>query len=87
LRQVGTPAAQRAVDILDIILADEIGHVAVGNHWYRWLCAREGLDPVAHYPVLAERYDAPRLYPPFNEAARKRAGFSAEEIAWLMRLT
>ncbi len=83
LRQVGTPAARRAVDILDIILADEIGHVAIGNQWYRWLCEREGLDPLAHYRVLARRYDAPRLYPPFNEAARRRAGFSDEELAWL----
>jgi uncharacterized ferritin-like protein (DUF455 family) len=83
LRQVGSPAARRAVEILDIILADEIGHVAVGNLWYRWLCAREGLDPVTHFAVLAQRYDAPRLYPPYNEAARKLAGFTDEEIAFL----
>jgi uncharacterized ferritin-like protein (DUF455 family) len=38
-----------AVEILDVILRDEIGHVAIGNHWYRWLCARDGLDPLAHY--------------------------------------
>ncbi|MBG9387587.1 ferritin-like domain-containing protein [Caenimonas aquaedulcis] len=80
LRRVKTPEADRAVDILDIILRDEIGHVAVGNHWYRWLCEREGLDPVAHYDVVARRYDAPKLYPPFNEAARKQAGFSEEEL-------
>jgi uncharacterized ferritin-like protein (DUF455 family) len=85
LRRVGTPAAQRAVEILDVILADEIGHVAIGNNWYRWLCGRDGLDPVAHYQVLAARYDAPRLYPPFNEEARKRAGFSDEELAWLLQ--
>jgi uncharacterized ferritin-like protein (DUF455 family) len=84
LRRVGTPQAQRAVDILNIILRDEIGHVAIGNHWYRWLCERERLDPVAHYSVLAERYDAPKLYPPFNETARKRAGFSDEELAKLL---
>jgi uncharacterized ferritin-like protein (DUF455 family) len=84
LRRVGSPEAQRAVEILDIILADEIGHVAIGNHWYRWLCERDGLDPVAHYGPLVERYQAPRLYPPFNEAARKRAGFSDEELAWLL---
>ena len=83
LRKVGTAAAMRAVDILDIILGDEIGHVAIGNHWYRWLCEREGLDPVAHYEVVARRYDAPKLYPPFNEAARRRAGFSDAELAWL----
>jgi uncharacterized ferritin-like protein (DUF455 family) len=83
LRHVGTPGARHAVEILDIILADEIGHVAVGNHWYRWLCAREGLDPVAHFGTLIERYDAPRLYPPYNEEARKLAGFTDEEIAFL----
>jgi uncharacterized ferritin-like protein (DUF455 family) len=85
LRRVGTPAAQRAVEILDVILNDEIGHVAIGNYWYRWLCAREGLDAVAHYEVLASRYDAPRLYPPFNKEARKRAGFSDDELAWLLQ--
>jgi uncharacterized ferritin-like protein (DUF455 family) len=83
LRQVGSPAALRAVDILDVILRDEVGHVAIGNHWYRFLCEREGLDPVAHYGALVERYDAPRLHPPFNEEARRRAGFSPEELAWL----
>ena len=70
--------------ILGIIYRDEIGHVAIGNHWYRWLCEREGLDPVAHYGVLVERYQAPRLYPPFNAAARRRAGFTDEELAWLL---
>jgi uncharacterized ferritin-like protein (DUF455 family) len=84
LRRVGSPEALRAVEILDIILADEIGHVAIGNHWYQWLCERDGLDPVAHYGTLVERYQAPRLYPPFNKAARKRAGFSDEELAWLL---
>ena len=83
LRQVGTPPALRAVEILDVILRDEVGHVAIGNHWYRRLCEREGLDPIAHYGVLAQRYAAPRLMPPFNESARRRAGFSEEELAWL----
>ena len=73
----------RAVAILDVILRDEIGHVAVGNRWYRWLCERDGLDPVAHYAVLAQRHGAPRPRPPFNEAARSAAGFSPEEIAAL----
>lgn len=84
LRQVGTPAALRAVEILDAILRDEVGHVAIGNHWYRYLCRREGLDPIAHYGALVDRHAAPRLYPPFNEEARRRAGFSAEEIAYLL---
>ena len=73
----------RAVEILDIILRDEIGHVAVGNRWYRWLCARDGFDPVAHYALLAARHGAPRPKGPFNLAARRAAGFSEEEIGAL----
>lgn len=75
----------RAVAILDVILRDEIGHVAIGNRWYRYTCERAGLDPVAIYPGLVERYAAPKLRPPFNDAARRAAGFSEDEIAYLTR--
>ena len=70
----------RAAEILAVILRDEIGHVAIGNRWYRWLCMRDGLDPVAAYRDLAARYRAPRLRPPFNTAARLAAGFTRTEI-------
>ncbi len=83
LRKVGTPDALAAVAILDIILRDEIGHVAIGNHWYRHLCSERGLEPVATYAELARRYEAPRLKGPFNLDARRQAGFSNEEIASL----
>lgn len=80
LREVGDLAA---VAILDVILREEVGHVAIGNHWYRWACERAGQDPVALYPELVRRYEAPRLRPPFNLAARRAAGFTAEELVWL----
>ncbi|GKS82607.1 ferritin-like domain-containing protein [Acidovorax sp. SUPP1855] len=83
LRQVGTADALAAVDILDIILREEVGHVAIGNHWYRFLCDQEGLDPLAHYALLVRRYEAPRLKPPFNADARRAAGFSDAEMEWL----
>ena len=83
LRKVGTPQALRAVDILDIILHDEIGHVAVGNHWYRHLCSVRGLEPVATYALLAVQYGAPRLKGPLNLQARREAGFSDAELASL----
>ncbi|MEJ1164513.1 ferritin-like domain-containing protein [Variovorax sp. CCNWLW186] len=80
LKRVNTPDALRAVEILDIILRDEVGHVAIGNRWYRWLCERAGRDPEQTYPELVAHYEAPRLKPPFNFEARERAGFSAEEM-------
>lgn len=70
----------RAVEILDVILRDEIGHVAIGNRWYRWLCERDGRDPLASYAEFAGRYGAPRLKGPFNLDARRAAGFEPDEI-------
>ena len=86
LRKVNTPLAKEAVEILDIILRDEIGHVAIGNHWYRWLCRRDGLDPLTHYGVLHARHQAPRLRPPLNHVARLEAGFTPQEIEYLSAL-
>jgi uncharacterized ferritin-like protein (DUF455 family) len=73
----------RAVEILDVILRDEVGHVAIGNHWFHWLCERDGHEPLAHYAVLAQRHGAPRLRAPFNLEARRAAGFSVAELAAL----
>ncbi len=74
---------QAACAILDIILRDEIGHVAIGNRWYAYLCEQRKLDPLAIWPTLRERYKAPMMRPPFNLAARRAAGFSEAEIAAL----
>ena len=71
--------------ILDIILRDEIGHVAIGNRWYRHLCAQRGLDPVVCYADLARRYGAPKLRGPFNLAARRQAGFDEAELQALQQ--
>jgi uncharacterized ferritin-like protein (DUF455 family) len=84
LRQVNTPQAQQAIAVLDVILRDEIGHVAIGNHWFHWLCQRQGLDPVEHDQMLQQRHRAPRLKPPFNVQARRQAGFTEPEMQqWL----
>ncbi|MEO7940305.1 MAG: ferritin-like domain-containing protein [Burkholderiaceae bacterium] len=72
-----------AAGILDVILRDEIGHVAVGNHWYRYLCTQRGLDPIATYAALAREHGAPRLRGPFNLPARRAAGFDETELALL----
>ncbi|TAK97146.1 MAG: ferritin-like domain-containing protein [Aquabacterium sp.] len=74
----------QAVAILDIILRDEVGHVAIGNRWFHHLCQERGLDALSLYPQLVKQYDAPRMRPPFNEAARKAAGFTDDELAFLL---
>ncbi len=69
--------------ILDVILRDEIGHVRIGNRWFRYLCDARGLDPHPTYQQLAEQYRAPRLRGPFNFEARRDAGFDEFELSQL----
>ena len=83
LAQAGDMAAAA---ILDIILRDEIGHVAIGNRWYNWLCKQRGLEPLATYARLAAEYRAPVMRGPFNLAARRAAGFSELELAALSNI-
>lgn len=71
---------QAGAEILDIILRDEIGHVAIGNHWFAWLCLQDGSTVVESYLKLSERYQAPALKGPFNLPARLQAGFNPEEM-------
>jgi uncharacterized ferritin-like protein (DUF455 family) len=78
---------ERAVEILEIILHDEIGHVLVGNRWFNFLCANEGLSPITTYRELAEKYRAPTLRGPFNLDAREQAGFTSEELEILESLS
>ncbi|HEY1042934.1 MAG TPA: ferritin-like domain-containing protein [Telluria sp.] len=80
LAQAGDLAA---AEILDVILHDEVGHVEIGNRWYGYLCQQRGLDPRSAYDELALRYKAPVLKGPFNLEARRRAGFTEEELSYL----
>lgn len=80
LRQVGDT---RSVEILERILQDEIGHVALGTEWFRWICGQRGIDPEAEYFALVERHLKGQARGPFNAELRRRAGFSEAELARL----
>ncbi len=69
-----------AAQILDIILRDEIGHVAIGNRWFAYLCEQRQLEPIACFAQLASQFRAPILRAPFNVPARLAAGFTQQEL-------
>jgi len=69
-----------AVSLLDIILRDEIGHVAIGNRWFRHCCEQRGLEPQAIFLQLLDEYYPKGLFGPFNIEAREQAGFSRSEL-------
>lgn len=72
------------VEILEIILRDEIGHVRIGSHWFHYCCAQRGLEPNATFRQLLRATLPAPLRSPFHTEARLQAGFSAEELQALV---
>ena len=75
-----------SVAILEIILRDEIGHVAIGTRWFRHACAERGLEPEPTFRALLAEHMPGRVKGPFHHAARAQAGFSARELEELESL-
>ncbi len=83
LEEVGDEASAR---VLDIILRDEIGHVGLGDRWFRTFCAERQLPVEATYRELLKTYRAPRIQGPLNHSARLAAGFTEPELAALLEI-
>ncbi len=69
-----------AVNLLDIILRDEIGHVKIGNCWFHYLCKQRQLGPLQAFQGLLAEFYPKGLFGPFNLDARRHAGFSDAEM-------
>lgn len=64
----------QAVDALEVIYGEEVGHVAYGSKWFHFLCGRHDADPKEVFHTLVRRYFHGPLKPPFNEEKRAEAG-------------
>ncbi|HJT98009.1 MAG TPA: ferritin-like domain-containing protein [Rhodanobacteraceae bacterium] len=74
------------VAILEVILREEVAHVAAGSRWFAWCCEREGRDPQTTFQALIGEHLRGTLRGPFNADARLRAGFTEAELARLDEL-
>ncbi len=83
LRGVGD---ERTIAILDVILREEVVHVAAGTRWFRWCCERDGLEPRETFLDLLRDYMGRNLRGPFNREARIQAGFDEAELDQLTAL-
>ena len=63
-----------AVAALEVIYAEEVGHVAYGSKWFHFLCGRHDFDPKDTFHNLVRKYFHGALKPPFNEEKRADAG-------------
>ncbi|TWG94053.1 uncharacterized ferritin-like protein (DUF455 family) [Luteimonas sp. J16] len=82
LRSLGDDAS---ADALEVILREEVAHVAAGSRWFRWFCERRGVVPEPTFRALLAEYARAVLHGPFNLEARGAAGFSEEELAALQQ--
>lgn len=73
----------RTVALLEIILRDEVGHVAIGTRWFQYLCQQRGIDAGQTFAALLQEYMQGHVKGPFHDQARREAGFSDEELFML----
>jgi uncharacterized ferritin-like protein (DUF455 family) len=83
LRRLGD---ERTVAILEVILREEVAHVAAGTRWYLYCCERDGVEPIETFFTLLHDYMGVSLRGPFNRPARLEAGFVEEELDRLLAL-
>ena len=84
LQQVGD---SETIEILEIILSEEIGHVAIGSHWYHYCCKQNKVEPDSTFLKLLEEYMGGGLRGPLHTEARRQAGFSEAELEQLVART
>ncbi len=80
LRSAGDPAT---VAILELILREEVAHVAAGSRWFAWCCARAGVQADATFAELIGQHVRGAIRGPLNIPARLAAGFTQAELARL----
>jgi uncharacterized ferritin-like protein (DUF455 family) len=83
LRSVGDHAS---ADILEIILQEEIPHVAAGTRWFLWCCVQENKEPLQTFSDLITGLAKASIRGPYNLPARSAAGFGDIEMAMLEEL-
>ena len=74
-----------AAAILDCILRDEIGHVSVGDRWFKFICRQRQTEPESRFCHLLEEYFIGDIKGPYHVMARRQAGFSDSEIEYLQQ--
>lgn len=75
-----TAGDKETVGKLEIILRDEIGHVAIGNRWFEYACEQAGVEVIPTFQKLLEKYMQGQVRGPFHTEARLQAGFSRDEM-------
>ena len=77
IERLGAAGDHESAAVLEVILRQEVGHVAIGRRWFDIVCEGRGLAPETTYQALVRARFKGLVKPPFNTAARDAAGFPA----------
>jgi len=70
----------KAVEILETILRDEIGHVEIGTRWFNYLCKQRNLPYDETFIDLVSKFLKGSIILPLHREFRIKAGFSNNEL-------
>jgi uncharacterized ferritin-like protein (DUF455 family) len=86
IQRVTASGDSATVEVLEVILREEIGHVEIGTRWFRYVCGQRGVQPEAMFAKLVEQYMKGQVKQPFHYQARAQAGFTAREMEYLEQM-
>lgn len=86
IRRLRANGDRKGAEIVEIILRDEVGHVAIGTRWFNHLCTVRNVDPESTFEKMLREFDAPRPVLPLNDHARRQAEFTLRELALVHEL-
>ena len=84
IQRLRSAGDQDTIAVLEVILQEEVRHVAIGTHWFNFCCEAESKNPLETFlEILQSRFTGP-IRGPFNLEARARAGFTSDEMKALI---
>lgn len=86
IERLGALGDGETVAILEVILREEVAHVAAGTRWFRYLCNLKDLEPRSTFRDLLRQHGRGFIRGPFNLDARRAAGFDDAELENLTEL-
>jgi uncharacterized ferritin-like protein (DUF455 family) len=75
-----------SIAVLEIILREEVSHVAIGTRWFNFCCQARGCDPETTFLDLLQDVGRGALRGPYNAEARRLAGFTHDEMRGITAL-
>lgn len=76
---------RKSASVLEIIYAEEVGHVAIGMKWLQHVAAYRGKDSQILFRGMVREHFRGAIKPPFNHEARDKAGLKLSFYEGLTR--